>query len=288
MSAIQRYLAPTTLEEALDALRESEATILAGGTDVMPQSQAGRLRLQPTLLNIRRIDELGGIALDGASIRIGALATISELLESELINERLPILAEAADHFASPQIRNAGTVGGNVCNASPAGDTLVPLIVLNAEVELASKRDGKVERRRMPLESFFAGPGRTHRAADELLTAIYVPAPAEGFVAHFAKFGTRPALDISAVSVGIGGVWRNGTFKNARVAFGAVAPTPVRGRATEGVLEGSALDAAAIGMAAAAARDEVRPISDVRASAWYRKEMIHSLTKKVLTNVADA
>lgn len=284
MSAIQRYLAPTALDDALDALAEGEATILAGGTDVMVQAEAGRLRLKPTLVNIRRIAALRGIAVDGASIRLGALTTISELLESGLVNQRLPVLAEAADQFASPQIRNAGTIGGNICNASPAGDTLVPFIVLGAEVELTSKAGV----RRLPLDQFFAGPGRTHRRPEELLTAVHVPAPAEGFVARFAKFGTRPALDISTVSVGIAGVRKHGLFKQVRVAFGAVAPTPVRGPRTERAAEGRALDAATIAAVAEAGRDEVKPISDVRATAWYRKQMIHSLIKKVLTDVADA
>ncbi len=284
MTAIQGYLAPASLAEALDALAAREVTLLAGGTDLMPQSQAGRVQFKPVLMNIRRIASLRGIAEAGGEVRIGALTTITDLLDSPLIAARLPVLRQAADHFASGQIRNMGTVGGNLCNASPAGDTLVPLMVLDAEVELASKKGT----RRLPVAAFFTGPGRTRRAADELLTAVVVPAAALGKPAVFAKFGTRPALDISTVSVAVAASLDGGVARAVRVAFGAAAPTPLRGRATEAALEGRALDAETIAAAAEAAHDEVSPIDDVRATAWYRREMIRNLTKKVLNDVAGA
>ena len=288
MTEIERYAAPTSLDEALGILQQGEVRILAGGTDLMPQSKAGRLALGPTLMNIRRVPELKGVALDGDAIRIGALTTITELLADPLVRQHLPVLAEACDHFASDQIRNAGTIGGNIGNASPAGDTLVPLIVLDAVVELASKPNGSVAMRRMPLAEFFTGPGRTKRAANELLTAVRIPLPRAGHVARFYKFGTRPALDISAISIGIAGVVRDGALTDTRVAFGAVAPTPVRAPRTEAALEGKRLDAATIAAAANAARDEVAPIDDVRATAWYRKELIHNMTKRMLDHVAQA
>lgn len=284
MSAIERYLAPTGLAEALDILASGPVTVLAGGTDLMPQSQAGRVTFAPTLMNIRRIEALRGVREEGGFIRIGALTTITDLLDNPLINGKLAILAEAADHFASPQIRNAGTLGGNIGNASPAGDTLVPLLVLDAEVELVSKSGA----RHVPMAQFFTGPGKTVRTAGELIAAVRVPTPKLGFTARFAKFGVRPALDISTVSVGIGGVTAGGTFEGVRVAFGAVAPTPIRGAKTEAALSGKKLDNAAIETAAKAAFDEVKPISDVRASAWYRKELIRNLTRKVLNDVAGA
>lgn len=279
---VERYLAPTTLDEALKALAGGDATIVAGGTDVMPQSQAGRFKLGRTLVNIRRVAGLQGAAKEGDEIRLGALTTISQLREDSFIAKTLPVLAEAADHFASVQIRNMGTLGGNIGNASPAGDTLVPLLVLDAVVELRSAKG----MRRLRLDEFFTGPGKTKRTADEMITNIFVPAPKPGFVARFAKFGTRPALDISAVSVGIAGVVKDGKIGNVRVAYGAVAPTPVRGKAAEAALEGKTLDDATLAAAAKAAQGEVKPISDQRATAWYRREMIHNLVKKVLADVA--
>jgi CO/xanthine dehydrogenase FAD-binding subunit len=286
MIALERYAAPRALGEALELLRDGDVTIVAGGTDVMPQSHSGKVTYGRTLLNVRRIAELAGIELEGDTVRIGALTTITALLESALVRERLPILAEAADHFASEQVRNGATVGGNLCNASPAGDMLVPLIVLDATIELAAKPNGSVETRTMPLQAFLTGPGRTRRAAHELLTAVRVPLPPRGFVSRFYKYGTRPALDIAAILIGLGGVQRDGRMENVRVVFGAVAPTPIRGAATERALEGRPLDAATIEAAAEAAHDEVRPISDVRASAWYRQEMVRNMTRRLLADVA--
>lgn len=287
--AIDHYHAPTSLDDALGHLRGGSATILAGGTDLMPQSHAGRVRFGSALVNVRRVSELTGIRIDGGWLRIGALATMSGILRDPLVRAHAGMLAEACDHFASDQIRNAATIGGNVCNASPAGDTLVPLLALDAEAELASKPDGRVEVRRVPLAGFFTGPGRTLRRAEELLCAIRLPLPPpQGLVARFLKFGTRPALDISAVAIGIAGVRSGSALTRVRVAFGAVAPVPMRAPATEAAIEGVALDAAAIARAAATARDEIRPIDDVRASAWYRRELVYNLTQRMLGDVAQS
>jgi CO/xanthine dehydrogenase FAD-binding subunit len=287
-AALEGYFAPTSLDEGLTLLSDSDATLLAGGTDLMPQTQAGRVRFGRVLVNLRHIGELAGIAHAGEVIRIGALTTVTELMQSELLRREAGTLVDACDHFASAQLRNAATIGGNVCNASPAGDLLVPLLVLDARVELASKPNGERRTRSVPLREFFAGPGRTIRERSEVLVAVVLPIPAAGFVARFVKFGARPALDISAVSIGVAGVRRDGVLSDVRVAFGAVAPTPMRAPRTEAALEGRRLDAVTIAAAAAVARDEVRPISDVRASDWYRRELIHNLTKRVLDDVAAA
>jgi CO/xanthine dehydrogenase FAD-binding subunit len=285
---VEHYWAPTTLPDALDHLRGGDVTILAGGTDLMPQTHAGRVTLKRGLLNVRRVPELHRVERADGAVRIGALCTITELMRDPLVREHFGLLADACDHFASDQLRNAATIGGNVCNASPAGDTLVPLLALDAEAELASKPNGRVETRRVPLADFFTGPGRTARALDELLCAIRLPLPPPGFVGRFFKFGTRPALDISAISIAIGGVRSGRALTHARVVYGAVAPVPLRARRTEAALEGTPLDAAAIDRVAATARDEVRPIDDVRASAWYRKELVFNMTRRILGDVAQA
>lgn len=281
MTTIERYLAPASLDDALAALAGGNATILAGGTDLMPQSSAGKVVFRPILLNIRRIPELGGVEIADGRIRIGALTTITQLKDRPEIAKAVPLLAEAADHFASDQVRNMGTIGGNIGNASPAGDTLVPLLVLDAEIELVSASG----RRNVAVSDFFTGPGRTLRRPDELIAAVSMPLPRLRTVSRFVKFGTRPALDISAVSVGFSATLESGRLSDVRVAFGAVGPTPLRGRATEAVLEGAALTSALIAKAAATARDEVKPIDDLRASAWYRRELVHNLLAKVLSNV---
>jgi len=288
MTELKRYFAPTSLDQAVECLKDGDVTILAGGTDLTPQFQAGRVKIKQTLMNIRHISQLSGITLEGKEIRIGALSTITEVMEHPLVRQHLPVLVEACNHFASDQIRNAGTIGGNICNASPAGDTLIPLMVLDACVELASMPEAKLYRHCMPLSTFFVGPGKTRRSLCELVTGVRIPVPGPNHVAHFYKHGTRPALDISTISIGIAGTMQDGALSNVRVAFGAVAPTPVRASQTEKALEGRKLDAATIDQAAATARDEVKPIDDVRATAWYRKEMIHNITKRILGHVAQA
>lgn len=286
---MKQYATPTTLEQALTCLQEAggDVTILAGGTDLMPQQQSGRLKPKQTLMNIRRIAELEGVQLVDGSIRIGTLTTITELMDNVLVRRHLQLLADAGDHFASNQVRNAATLGGNICNASPAGDMLVPLLVLDASVDLASFNDGRIQTRSVPLAEFFIGPGKTRRAPTELLIGVRIALPPANFTARFFKFGARPALDISTISVGIGGVLQEGALSSVRVAFGAVAATPVRGRQTEAALEGNRLDTITIGNAAGAARDEVNPIDDVRASAWYRKQLVHNMTKRILSHVAQ-
>ena len=288
MTEPKRYFAPTSLDQAVECLKDGDVTILAGGTDLTPQSQAGRLKIKNTLMNIRHIPQLSGITLEGKEIRIGALATITEIMTHPLVRQHLPVLVDACDHFASDQIRNAATLGGNICNASPAGDTLIPLLVLDASVELASMPETELYRHSMPLSTFFVGPGKTRRSLCELVTCVRIPLPGENHFARFHKLGTRPALDISTISIGIAGTLKAGILSNVRVAFGAVAPTPVRAAQTEKALEGKRLDEATIEKAAEVARDEVKPIDDVRASAWYRKEMIHNVTKRILSHVAQA
>lgn len=285
---IEDYRAPTSLDAALACLRGGDFTVLAGGTDLMPQMHAGRVKLRRGLLNVTRIDALYGVARVGDALRIGALVTITELMNDPLVGEYFPVLRVAGDHFASDQLRNAATIGGNVCNASPAGDMLVPLLVLDALAELAAKPDGRVETREVPLAEFFRGPGKTLRAPHELLCALRLPLPAPGSTARFCKFGTRPALDISAVAIGVAGVRRGRSLAGARVAYGAVAPVPMRAYATERALDGATLDAGTIARIAGVARDEVRPIDDVRASAWYRRELVYNLTRRMLDDVAEA
>ena len=289
--AAERYLAPTHLAQALAALADSGgATVLAGGTDLMPQSRAGRVAAAHTLLNIRRIPGLDGIALDGGALRLGALATIATLLVHPLVRQHAPLLSEAADHFASDQIRNAATLGGNVCNASPAGDMLGPLLALDAEVELASLADdGSVRSRRLPLDGFFTGPGRTVREANELLIAVRVmPAP-RGQIVRFYKTGTRPALDISTIAIAFAARRDgDGRLSGVRLALGAVAPTPLRARRTEALLEGQVPGTALAMQAAQCAADEATPIDDVRATAWYRKELLRNMTRRMLDDATHS
>ncbi len=288
MEVVERYEVPESLLEVTQILAEGPATMFAGGTDVLPQMRAGARPLRPTLVNVNRIADLRGISESDDVVRIGGLTSITDILASEFLRQAANVVVQAADCFASGQVRNAATIGGNICNASPAGDMIIPLLLLDAEVELASWRNGCVVCRRVPLCDFFVGPGKTRIECDEVLSAVEFPLPKPHTVCRFHKFGTRPALDIAVVSVGLAGVKENGSFKDARVAFGAVAPTPIRGRKTEAALADVALDDTHIAEVAQVAAQEVSPISDVRASAWYRTQLIRELTERLLHEVHQA
>ena len=285
MQEITTYLAPRRLDEALQAMADGDATIFCGGTDLAPQTESGARQYKATLLNIRRIEGLSGIAAKGDEVRIGAATTVSEIRRSTALAEIAPVLIEAAEHFASEQIRNAASVGGNLCNASPAGDMIPPLLVLGASVELACWRDDAVQTRRVPLERFFVSPGKTVKLPQELLTAVVFDRPATDFVGRFRKSGPRPALEISTVSVALGARFADGLLRDVRVAMGSVAPTPLRARHVEAALEGKPLEAAAIAAAVAATAQDAKPIDDVRASAWYRGHLVRVFVEEVLNDV---
>ena len=285
MQEISTYLAPRLLDEALQAMADGDATVLCGGTDLAPQTESGARQYTAKLLNIRRVEGLGGIDVKGAQVRIGAVTTISEIRRNPALAEIAPVLVEAAEHFASDQIRNAASLGGNLCNASPASDMSPPLLVLGASVELACWQGGAVQTRRVPLDQFFVSPGKTLKLPQELLTAVLFDRPAADFVGRFRKSGPRPALEISTVSVAFGARVANGKLSAVRGAMGSVAPTPLRARHVEAALEGKPLDAPTIAAAVAATVDDAKPIDDVRASAWYRGHLVRVFVEEVLNDV---
>jgi CO/xanthine dehydrogenase FAD-binding subunit len=284
MPEIENYIAPTTIAEAAEAMAGGGVVVLAGGTDLMLQLEA---KSEATLLNIRRIDDMRGVSEHGGRIRIGALTTVTDVMSDALIAETAPVIAQTADRFASNQIRNMSTLGGNVCNASPAGDMIIPLLLLDADVELTRWADGALETRSVALADYFTAPGKSVRAADELLTAISYARPAPDFVACFDKTGPRPALEVSLVSVGVAGVRGKGGLRAPRIAYGSVAPIPIRARKAEALLDGQTINAEIMAAALAAAEEEITPISDVRASDWYRRHLVRVMTEEALNNVAN-
>jgi len=288
LAQIEAYAAPSSIEEAAKLAADGNATVFAGGTDLMLQAKSGAKTFSPLLMNLRRVEEMRGVTEDHDFVRIGGLTTVTDVLRDPLLRDSVPVLCDTADKFASGQIRNSATIGGNICNASPAGDMIIPLLLLDAEVELLSWVDDEANWRLIPLQNFFKGPGQTKKRANEILTGVKFKIPSSEFVAGFVKFGTRPSLDISVVSVGIAGRLSAGTLTDARVAFGAVAPIPMRGRETEAAIEGMTIDEATIATACVKAADEVSPIDDVRASAWYRRELIKTLTGRLLRHVVHS
>ncbi len=267
MPAEPPVASPSSLSEALDILVAGRGwRPIAGGTDLMVQI-SGELAPPPDrVLDLWRLDELRGIELDDGALSIGALTTYTEIRHSGLIRERLPALAEAAATIGAAQIQNRGTIGGNVVNGSPAGDTLPLLLAADAELVLASAAG----ERTVGAAEFWPAYRVTARRDDELLVRIRIPLPA-GRQVRFRKVGTRRAQAISKVVMALswredGGVWRD-----VRLALGSVAPTPVRVARTERVLEGAAPRATTADHAAQTLAVEIKPIDDVRSTADYRR-----------------
>jgi len=280
-TGISEYAAPTTLAEAAELMADGNATVVAGGTDLMVQIEAGRRHYKDRLVNIRRVADMRGIEIVDDTVRIGALTTVTEVLNDPLLAEVAPVLRETANRFASSQLRNMATLGGNICNASPAGDTIIPMLLLDAEVALTSWQ-GAPRSRYVPLADFFTGPSKTVIEDTEILSEIRFAKPKPGFEARFRKSGPRPALEISTVSAGFGAVVGADGLSGVRIALGAVAPVPYRARKTEAFLEGKALSAEVVEEAAGIAAGEVTPIDDVRSTAWYRTHLVRIFVRRLL------
>jgi carbon-monoxide dehydrogenase small subunit/xanthine dehydrogenase small subunit len=280
--AAPRYFRPRSLEEALDILaqRADEVRPLAGGTDILVRAKDG-LQSRAALFDLTAIPELRGIQEQDDHLWIGATATHSEMMRSPLVAAAAPALPAACAVIGGPQIRNRGTLGGNLANASPAADTVPPLYAADAVVELASVS----ARREVPIGEFFVGPRQSVLARDELILGVRVPRRA-AVRATFLRLGQRQAQAISKVSVAVAMTFRDGKPEWVRVALGAVGPTVVRARETEKALLGGGWDA--LQRAKDAVRAEVRPIDDLRSTAAYRREMAAVLLERAVRRVAEA
>jgi xanthine dehydrogenase FAD-binding subunit len=275
------FRAPASVAEVLEVLEEKgpAARVLAGGTDVMVRVRRGMIPPeQTTLLSLHRATELRGVRVDGSHLVIGAATTATDLVHDGLVREHAPILATVADRLASAQIRNRATVGGNLANASPAGDLINPLLLLDAAVCLRSTSG----ERDVAVADFFVGPGETVGRPEELLQEVRFTIPPPDRVFRFEKAGTRPAMECSVVTVGVAFSLEGDVLRDVRVAFGASAPVPLRGRRTEAALEGKPLTDELVSAACEAAAAEVAPISDVRGTADYRRVLVAEFTRRLL------
>ncbi len=273
------YIKVFTLDEALEVLsRLDDVKILAGGTDLVIDLKIGRYKPK-NVLDISGIKGLDYIIDEGEIIRIGALTKLQKIVESPVIKAKAPVLAKAVNEMASWQVRNVATIGGNLCNASPAADTAPPLYVLNAKLKLVSKRS----EREVPVTEFFKGPRKTLLEKGEILKEIIVPVE-RGSGQAYIKLGRRSAFTLSVVSVATLVKTENNKFTEVRVALNAVAPTPVRAKKTEEFLKGKEISLSNIEEAAKLVLEHISPISDVRASAEYRKEMAVVLTRDAIIN----
>ena len=266
---MNQVLLPGSLAELWQALDiHPEASVYAGGTDLLVQIRS-RLRHPTSLICLDRLEELKGISRpENGTIRIGSCTAHTRILADPLAQKDLPVLVRAIEGLGSPPIRNMGTIGGNICTASPAADTLPPLYVLDAEVEL--RREHGV--RRLPVRDFIVGPGITLLQKGEILSAVWIRQPVEYHAHHCEKVGLRNALACSVASLAaLLRVSDDGIIEKATLAWGSVAPTVFTCPEAEQILIGAPLSLEKLRQAAAIVRRDVSPITDLRATAEYRR-----------------
>ena len=276
------YHVPISLSEALELLAkyDGKARVFAGGTDILV-SMKNREILPEHLINLKGIAELKGIYYDEKEgIKIGALTTLTEIEHSEIVKEKFCVLWDAVRMMASPQIKSLGTIGGNLCGAVPSADTAPPLIALGASVRMV----GIHGERSVLVENFFKGPKESALQRNEILTQILIPNPLPTSSGTYLKLMRRNAMDLALVGVAacIRLDLKRKVCTEARIALGAVAPTPIRAMQAEQILIKKKIDEALAGEAGRAAATVCRPISDIRSSLEYRCSMVEVLTKRAV------
>lgn len=278
-------LIPETLPEALAMLDDMapDLTPIAGGTNVIVNMREDRHRYRK-LLDLNRIGELHGIRQEDDHLLLGSTTTLAKVLEHPLIREHALPLMQAAHVFANPLVRNRATVGGNLVDASPAADTAPPLLALDADVLLASKKGF----RHLPLHAFLVGVNETLCRPDELLVSIRCPIPQGKRHGGFKKIGLRKGTACSVISAAVMVECNEGRIcQKARIALGAVAPRPIRAEAAEEMLVGERLVPEVVAEAGRLCAEAVSPIDDIRGSAAYRRRMVEVIVRRLLANVAS-
>jgi xanthine dehydrogenase small subunit len=272
-------ITPASLDEAYELLAERgrRAKIIAGGTDVMVALNAGSLD-DEEFIDVWRLNELRGIDDEGEAIRIGALTTYTQLIKSTLIQLSVPAMVEASRTIGAIQIQNRGTIGGNIVNASPAGDSLPVLAAFDAEVEIGSVRGV----RRVGFNDFYTGYRQTVMEPDEILLAVRLLKPKPNERSFFFKVGARRAQAISKIVMAVKVGTTDAKINSIGIALGSVAPTVMRALQTESLLTNATLDAAVIERARKTISQEIAPITDVRSTEHYRRTVTGNALAKIL------
>jgi CO/xanthine dehydrogenase FAD-binding subunit len=272
------YLHPATLTEAIAGLAGPDLRVLAGGTDLYPSAQGAAI--SGTVMDIAGVPELRGISRVGGDLRIGACTTWSDLLRADL-PPSLAGLQQAARQVGGWQIQNAGTIGGNLCNASPAADGVPPLLACDAHVDIAGLRDT----RRMALSDFITGPRRTALQKGEILVAVVIPASGLAGRSMFLKLGARAHLVISIAMVAARILVQDGVVTGAALAVGSASPVARRLPGVEAALLGARVGSVAARIDAGMVAAALSPIDDVRATAVYRTEAAVTLLRRAVAGV---
>ena len=284
---------PASLAEALKIVNEkTNIKPIAGGTDLLPLFHKVRhieqLKAQPIsisrefektcLVDLSNLKELRGIANFNNHIEIGSCTTHTEVASNLMIKQYYPSLAEAASKIGSPQIRNRGTIGGNIANASPSADTVPPLMVFQTEIELSSTNN----KRKLFLEDFFVGPGETIIKPNEIISKIILPLTQPNTIQFYRRIAIRDVHACAKISIAFCAIKKDNIFENVRIASGAVAPTVISAKKTASLLEGKNLTPSLMEQAVKQVMEESKPIDDIRSTKEYRKAMIGELLRQEL------
>lgn len=274
------YLRPQNLKETLHLIKQwkNKARLIAGGTNVIPDIRARAIHPE-VLIDIGHLKSLAYIKEDKKKIHIGALTTVSELASSKIIEKWASLLSHAANQLGNPLVRNRATIAGNLADGSPAADTAVPLLVLEAKVSTV-RSDGKM--RQIAIDQFFVGPNRTVLNKDEIIKEITFNKPDLKAKMAYAKLGLRNSMAISVVSAAVLLEIRGQRCSRARIGLGAVDPTPIRAYRTEELLLNRKVTEELIDSCCERIKEEINPITDIRASADYRREMTSVLLKRLI------
>ena len=276
-----QYLAPRKLDEAAVLMAEHAGSVqlLAGGTDLLIFMRNGR-KSPDVIIDAKKIPELSHLGLEGDRLTIGAAVSCRTVWEHPEISARFPALTDAATLIGGIQIQGRATFGGNLCNAAPSADTVPPVIVYGATAHIVSARG----ERDVPVEEICTGPGLTSLAHDEILVSLSIPAPAANSGAAFLRFIPRNEMDIAVANAAsrVDLDETGATFRSARIAIGAVAPTPLFVEAAGAALSGRPVNEESIAEAAGIARDAATPINDMRGTIEHRKQLVEVLTTRAL------
>lgn len=274
------FFEPTTVREVAELVDGHKARVLAGGVDLVLKMRLRQI-VPEKVISLQKVPDLDYVEGNGAGLRFGALATLRQIERSQEVKENWPLLSEAISWIVSVQTKTMGTAIGNLCVGTPASDVAPALYAMGATVKIM----GVNSEREVPIEGFFVDVGKTALGPHEIVTEVLVPRLPVGSVGTFMKI-SKTSEDIAKVNAAVLLTLAGGKCVNVRIALGSVAPTPIRATRAEELMEGKEISDKTIAQAAAAAAEAAKPISDVRSTAEYRKEMVRVLVKDALEKAA--
>lgn len=281
----EKYFEPQSVSECVELLREygESAKIVAGGTDIVPKLKAGEVKPK-AVISIAKLPDIDAIEVTDSGLRLGAMARLRKISLDKALEKDYKVLMEAAGHVSSMQVRNVATIGGNACNASPGADAVEGLMLLDAVAVIANASGT----RETAISEFFTGPGKTVLESGELLTGFKIPAPKPRTGAFYEKYAIRGDTDISIIGAGARVTLnQDGTIAEARISLASVAPTPLRMQKAEAMLLGKKPTGELIAEVAAYCAGNINPITDQRATAEYRREMVRVWTAHALEKALE-